>query len=42
MTLITAMFMGCTFNAMNIISEKENGVTLVNEILPMTSRQYVI
>ncbi len=42
MTLITAMFMGCTFNAMNIISEKENGVALVNEILPMTSRQYVI
>ncbi len=42
MTLIVAMFMGCTFNAMNIISEKENGVALVNEILPMTPRQYVI
>ncbi|MDE7310924.1 MAG: ABC transporter permease [Eubacterium sp.] len=42
MTLIVAMFMGCTFNAMNIIAEKENGVALVNEILPMTSRQYVI
>ena len=40
--LIVAMFMGCTVNAMNIISEKENGVALVNEILPMTSRQYVI
>lgn len=25
-TLIVAMFMGCTFNAMNIISEKEDGV----------------
>ncbi len=24
-TLIVAMFMGCTFNAMNIISEKEDG-----------------
>ena len=24
-TLVTAMFMGCTFNAMNIISEKEDG-----------------
>lgn len=35
-TLIVAMFMGCTFNAMNIISEKENGVDLVNQILPMT------
>lgn len=33
-TLIVAMFMGCTFNAMNIISEKEDGVALINEILP--------
>ena len=29
-TLIVAMFMGCTFNAMNIISEKEDGVALIN------------
>lgn len=42
MTLIVAMFMGCTFNAMNIISEKENGVDLVNQILPMTQSQYVV
>lgn len=41
-TLIVAMFMGCTFNAMNIISEKENGVNLVNQILPMTQSGYVI
>lgn len=41
-TLIVAMFMGCTFNAMNIISEKEDGVALINEILPMTSKQYVL
>lgn len=41
-TLIIAMFMGCTFNAVNIISEKEDGVALVNEILPMTHRQYMI
>lgn len=41
-TLIVAMFMGCTFNAMNIISEKEDGVALINEILPMTPRQYMI
>lgn len=39
--LIVAMFMGCTFNAMNIISEKEEGVAFVNEILPMTPSQYV-
>lgn len=42
MTLIVAMFMGCTFNAMNIISEKEDGVALINGILPMTSGQYVV
>lgn len=41
-TLIVAMFMGCTFNAMNIIEEKENGIALVNQILPMTHGQYVI
>ena len=41
-TLIVAMFMGCTFNAMNLISEKEDGVALINEILPMTSRQYML
>ena len=40
-TLIVAMFMGCTFNAMNIISEKEDGVALINEILPVTFGQYV-
>lgn len=41
-TLIVAMFMGCTFNAMNIISEKEDGVALINEVLPMSRSQYVI
>ena len=40
--LIVAMFMGCTFNAMNIISEKEDGVVLVNEVLPMTPGQYIL
>lgn len=41
-TLIVAMFMGCTFNAMNMISEREDGVSLVNEILPMTHSQYMM
>lgn len=41
MTLIVAMFMGCTFNAVNLISEKETGVELVNQILPMTRSGYV-
>ena len=40
--LIVAMFMGCTFNAMNIISEKEDGVAFINEILPMTPSQYIM
>lgn len=40
--LIVAMFMGCTFNAMNIISEKEDGVAFVNEVLPMTPGQYIL
>ena len=40
--LIVAMFMGCIFNAMNIISEKEDGVAFVNEILPMTPSQYIL
>lgn len=41
-TLIVAMFMGCTFNAMNIVSEKEDGVAFINEILPMTHSQYIM
>ncbi len=41
-TLIVAMFMGCTFNAMNIISEKEDGVAFINEILPMTRSRYIV
>lgn len=41
-TLVTAMFMGCTFNAMNIISEKEEGIYLINKILPMTSKTYIL
>jgi ABC-type multidrug transport system permease subunit len=41
-TLIVAMFMGCTFNAMNIISEKEEGVSLINEVLPISRSQYII
>lgn len=41
-TLVTALFMGCTFNAMNIIGEKEDGVALVNQILPMRARTYIL
>lgn len=42
MTLLVAMFMGCTFNAVNMISEKENGIDFVNRILPLTQSRYVV
>lgn len=42
MTLIAAMFMGCTFNAVNMISEKEEGVDMVVRILPMTQGGYAV
>lgn len=41
-TMVTAMFMGCTFNAMSIIGEKEDGITFINDILPMTQKDYVL
>lgn len=41
LTMLTAMFMGCTFNSMNIIGEKENGIEFVNEILPLTYFDYI-
>ncbi|GFI36535.1 hypothetical protein IMSAGC015_00696 [Lachnospiraceae bacterium] len=42
MTLAAAMFMGCTFNAMNIISEKEDGIAFINQVLPLTAKSYII
>lgn len=41
-TLLVAMFMGCAFNAMNMISEKEDGVAFINGILPMSHSQYIV
>lgn len=40
-TLVTAMFMGCTFNAMSIIGEKEDGISQINRILPMSAKTYI-
>lgn len=40
--LIIAMFMGCVFNAMNMISEKEEGIIFINDVLPMTKKQYIL
>ena len=41
-TMATALFMGCTFNAMNIINEKEEGMGFVNEVMPMTKMGYML
>ncbi len=41
-TMVTAMFMGCTFNAMSLIKEKEDGINFINEILPITQHQYLL
>lgn len=41
-TMLTAMFMSCTFNAMNIIGEKEDHISFINEILPMTRMEYLM
>ena len=41
MTLVAAMFMGCTFNAMNIIGEKEDGIEFINQVLPMSASSYI-
>ena len=41
-TMVTAMFMGCTFNAMNIISEKEDGILSINQVLPLTKARYTL
>ncbi|WP_440895439.1 ABC transporter permease [Amphibacillus sp. Q70] len=41
LTMLTAMFMGCTFNSMNMIGEKEDGIELVNDILPLTYFDYL-
>lgn len=40
-TLVTAMFMGCTFNAMSVIGEKEDGVDQVLAVLPMSRADYL-
>ncbi len=40
-TVVTAAFMGCTYNAMNIIGEKEDGIAYINQILPMSAGGYI-
>lgn len=40
-SIVTAMFMGGTFSAMNILGEKEDGILLVNDILPCSRLAYL-
>ncbi|MGO3751683.1 MAG: ABC transporter permease [Peptoniphilaceae bacterium] len=42
LTMLTALFVGCSFNAIVIISEKENGITKVNSILPIKKLDFLI
>lgn len=41
LVLVTALFLGLTFNTMNLVSEKEDGVSHINDILPLTRGQYL-
>lgn len=41
LVMVTALFIGCTFNIMNIVSEKEEGIDYVNQILPMSFSKYI-
>lgn len=42
LTMLMALFLGCTFNTMNIVAEKEEGIGFINEILPMSKNQYIM
>lgn len=40
-TVLMALYMGCAFNAFNIVAEKEEGITNINQILPMPINMYI-
>lgn len=42
LVMVTALFIGCTFNTMNIVAEKEDGISLINETLPLTKSEYLV
>lgn len=42
LVLLIALFMGCTFNAFNIVTEKEEGITNINKILPIQKTDYIL
>lgn len=41
-TIVTAVYMGCTYNATNIISEKEEGIVFINQVLPLSKLKYLV
>lgn len=42
LTILIALFMGCTFNAFNIVAEKEEGITNIKRILPITLNKDIL
>ncbi|WP_066500517.1 ABC transporter permease [Abyssisolibacter fermentans] len=41
-TVLMGLFLGSVFNAFNIVDEKEDGIDIVNQILPMSHITYII
>lgn len=41
LVMVIATFIGCTFTAMNIISEKESGINNIYEIVPQKTNQLI-
>lgn len=42
LVMLLAIFVGCTFNGMNIVYEKEEGIVNVNKTLPMTYGEFIL
>ncbi len=42
LTILMGLFLGSVFNAFNIVAEKEDRIDVINEILPMSIKTYII
>ena len=42
LVILMALFLGCTFNTMNIVTEKEDGVSFIHEVIPISQNQYLM
>lgn len=40
--IVTSLFIGCSFNAISIVAEKENGINHVYQILPISSFEIIL